>query len=103
MHGDVSAGTPDLPPVLSSTPLGESTCDMSNTKFHEDQKNIDVLIQKELDKLKNESTQEEQHVLKEKEKQAKLAAEEMFHQKVRHDHESAVNLEQLAAIAHEKQ
>ena len=51
---------------------------MSNTKSHEDWKNIDVLIQKELDKLSNESTQEEQCVLKEKEKQAKLAAEEMF-------------------------
>ena len=102
MDGDVSAGTPNLPPVLSSTPLGESTCDTSTTKSHEDQKNIDVLIQKELDKLKNESTQEER-VLKEKEKQAKLAAEEMFCQKVRHDHESAVNLEQLATIAQEKQ
>ena len=86
MHGDVSAGTPNLTPVLSSTPLGESTSDTSNTKSHEDQKYIDVLIQKELDKLNNESTQEEQYVLKEKEKQAKLAAEEMFHQQVQNQH-----------------
>ena len=106
MHGDDSAvPSPTPTPVSSSTPLCDSTPNTSNTKSDEECKNMDALIQMELDKLHTESNQEQQCVLKEKEISAKLKAEEMFCQEVhnQHDQEGAVNLEHFAAIAQEKQ
>ena len=103
MHGDDSAvPSPTPTPVSSSTPLCDSTPNTSNTKSDEDHRNLDALIQIELDKLHSESNHEQ---CVEKEKSAKLKAEEMFHQEVcnQHDEEGALNLEHFAAISQEKQ